>query len=315
MLPILLFATAGKEPQALPAITIDACVDVDAEEVRRLTALELGSSQLSADVTRLEVTVACTATAQELRVTDRATRAVTVRNIELSAQLQSDRDAAARELSLAIAEVVRRTERESAPAPPQPAPALPRAEPSQPTPAEHDVPAPEPRPWRAELGVSGVLARWTGGEVLMGVDAAGRLRFGDRLLSDLRLGGRKTRPVELQSGSLDASGISASAGLSLDLVPYVTGGGVAVGVRLGADWLRYTTVAADGTPYGGADVRAFSMSATATAFFEIVRPVSITADAAVGSALHSIGIRENGRTISGMGGVLLSGALGVSAHF
>ena len=319
MLPFLLLTAVGKEPQPLPAIAIHTCVDVDAEEVRRLAALELGSSQVSADVTQLEVTVACAANAQELTVTDRTTGTVTVRSIDLNAELESDRDAAARELALAIAELVRRTELERAPAPTptprEPATASQPAQRPRPTPPEHDVPTLEPRPWRAELGVTGVVARWSGGEVLMGVDATGRLRFGDRWISDLRLGGRKTRPIALESGGMDGSGISASAGVSFDVVPYVTFVGVSVGVRFGADWLRYATVDGEGSAYGAADVRAFSTSGTATAFIELVRPLSVTADAGVGTALHSIRIRDNGRSISGMRGVLLSGALGLSARF
>jgi hypothetical protein len=303
VLPFLLFATVGKEPERVPAIAIDPCVEVDAEQVRRLTALELGTSRVSADVTRLEVTVGCTGDAQELTVTDRSTGAITVRSIDLNAQLETDRDAAARELSLAIAEVVRRAEA------PQRAKLLLQA------PAERAVPAYEPRPWRAELGVAGVYARWTGGEVLVGVDATGRFRFGDRLITDLRLGGRKTRHIELRSGGIDAGGVSTSAGVSLDLLPYVAAGGVAAGVRLGADWLRYAAVDGQGAPYGGADVYAVNTSVTATAFVEISGPFSITADAAVGTALHSIRIRDHGRTVSEMRGILVSGALGVGAHF
>lgn len=314
MLPFLLFATVGNERQQLPAIAIDSCVDVDAEEVRRLAALELGSSRVGAEVTRLDVAVRCTDGAQELTVTDRTTGAVTVRSIDLTVQLETDRDATARELALAIAEVVRRADLEREPTPPpQPTTAPPGESRSLPTPTDHAAPA--PRSWRAELGASVVFTRWTGGEELLGVDATSRLRFGDRLITELRLGGRQTRSIELRSGGLDAGGVSASAGLSLDLLPYVAAGGVAVGVRFGADWMRYTAVDEQGTAYGGADVRAFSTSATATAFIEIADPVSVTADAAVGTALHSIAIRDDGRTVSGMRGILLSGALGVGAHF
>jgi hypothetical protein len=312
VLPFLLFATVGNERQQLPVIAIDSCVDVDAEEVRRLAALELGSSRVSADVTRLDVAVRCTDRAQELTVTDRTTGAVTVRSIDLTAQLETDRDATARELALAIAEVVRRADPQREPPPP---PAAPGESRSMPTPTDHAAPASTPRSWRAELGVSGVFTRWTGGEVLLGVDATSRLRFGDSLITELRLGGRKTRPLELRSGGLDAGGVSASAGVSLDLLPYVAAGGVAVGVRFGADWLRYTAVDEQGAAYAGADVRAFSTSATATAFIEVAGPVSVTADAAVGTALHSVGIRDDGRTVSGMRGILLSGALGLGAHF
>jgi hypothetical protein len=88
-----------------------------------------------------------------------------------------------------------------------------------------------------------------------------------------------------------------------------------LGVRAGADWLRYTAVDADGTPYAGADVRSFNTSATLTAFVEVARPLCVVADAGIGSALHSIAIRDHGRSVSGMQGILVSGALGLGAHF
>lgn len=317
MLPFLLFATVGKEPRPLPAIAIDPCVDVDAEEVRRLAALELGTSEVSPDATRLDVVVRCSERAQELTLSDRITGAVSVRSLDLDAQLDTDRDATARELALAIAELVRRAElqREPLPPPSKPTTAAQRKDLSLPAPTDRSVSAPEPRPWRAELGVAAVLAGWTGGEILMGVDATSRLRFADRWITDLRLGGRKTRYVELGSGGIDAGGVSASAGVSLDLVPYVNAAGVAIGARFGVDWLRYSAVDEQGTPYGGADVYALSSSATATAFCEIAGPLNITVDAAVGTALHALGIRDNGRSASGMQGLLLSGALGVGARF
>jgi hypothetical protein len=246
---------------------------------------------------------------------ERASGRVTTRSVDLNPRFATDRDAKARELALAIAEVVRRAELEGDPLThPALAPAPPRVTPS-PGPPEGPPNATEPRPWRADLGVAGTAARWTGGEVLFGVDATGRLRLGTWLITDLRLGGRKTRPVQLQTGKVDAQGMSAMVGLSLDIAPFLSGAGAAVGARLGADWLRYSAVDQQGLQYGGGDAGSFSASAGATAFVEVSAPLCITADAAIGTALHTIAITDNGRSVSGMRGMLLTGSLGLSAQF
>jgi hypothetical protein len=315
-LPFVLLATAGAEPRPMPAIAIDSCVDVDAEEVRRLAAIELVTSPPGSPTAGLDVAVGCTDTAQELTVTDLTSGHVTARSIDLNARFATDRDAKTRELALAIAELVRRAELEGEhPPAPKPTPPLPRAKPPRTAPSHPHGPEPESRPWRAGLGVAATAIRWTGGEVLLGVDAAGRVRFGERWIGELRLGGRKTQPVSLRAGTLDAHGVSATLGLSLDVAPFLNGAGVAVGARLGADWLRYSALDARGTQYGGADAAAFHSSAGAAAFIELSRPLCLTADAAVGTALHTITITDNGTRASRMSGVLMSGALGLSAHF
>jgi hypothetical protein len=300
----------------MPSITIDPCVDVDLEEVRRLAAIELSTS-VSDGATRLEVEVACTDEAQELRVRDRASGHLATRSIDLDAHLETDRDAKARELALAIAELVRRAVLDSesdarAPAPRAPPP----AEPSPPRPDERAPrAAADRRPWRGELGLMGAGSRWSGGEVLFGVDVAGRIRLGHWLIADVRLGGRKTRTLVLRSGTLDAAGVAGAIGVSVDLMPRVSGIGVALGLRLGGDWLRYSAVDAAGTAYGGRDAGAVSASGTATAFVTVSGPVCLTADASAGTALHSIAVRDNGQAVSGVRGVLLAGAVGLSTQF
>src|SRR5215207_4260265 len=88
-----------------PAIRIDPCVEVDAEEVRRLAAIELGNWKPRASHGELEVVVGCSGGAQELRLNDRERARVTVRSIDLGAKAAGDtgeptaedRDAKARE--------------------------------------------------------------------------------------------------------------------------------------------------------------------------------------------------------------------------
>jgi hypothetical protein len=318
-LPLLLLVTAGTDPAALPAIVIDPCVDVDLDEVQRLTGIELSTWQGGAIASRLDVAVACTEGAQELRVTDRTSGHVTMRSIDLNARFETDRDARARELALAIAELIRRVELEAEPtaAPaPEPKRAPPPMEPGPPTTDDGTTKRRgETQPWRAELAVAAAGASWTGGEVLLGVDAIGRFHLSRRLIADVRLGARRTRPVVLQNGKLDASGAAAALGVSVDLTPSVTSAGVAVGARLGGDWLRYVAVDAAGGAYGRGDAGAVSASGDVTGFVRLSDPVCLVADAALGGALHSIAIEDNGRGVSGLRGVLFSGALGVAAQF
>jgi hypothetical protein len=161
----------------------------------------------------------------------------------------------------------------------------------------------------------GVAARWTAGEVLFGVDAAGRIRLGRFLIADVRLGGRKTHTVELANGTLDASGVALAAGLSVDVTPYESAVGLALGARLGVDWLRYAAVDADGAAYGGGDASAVNVSGVATGFVSLVGPLCLRADAVLGTAVHSVAVLDNGRPASRARGALFLGALGLGAHF
>lgn len=316
LLPTLLFATVGTAAAPMPSIAIDACVDVDAEEVRRLAAIELSTSEVGEVAARLEVSVGCADETQELRVTDRTSGVVTTRSIDLNARFAKDRDAKARELALTIAEVVRRADLEAeAQSPSEPAPEPRRVRPP-PAAAKPGPPArPEEHPFRGELGLMGTVTGWTAGELLLGVDAMGRARLGHWLLADVRLGGRKTQSIALQRGTLDASGVAAAIGLSVDVAPSSRLVGVAFGARLEADWLRYAAVDTLGATYGGGDAGAVSASAVATGFVVLAPSLCVTADGGVGTALHSVRLQDQAATVSAMHGVVLSASLGLSTHF
>jgi hypothetical protein len=55
--------------------------------------------------------------------------------------------------------------------------------------------------------------------------------------------------------------------------------------------------------------------ATASGFVAISGRVGLLVDASLGSALHTVEIQENNRSISALNGILLSSALGVTAQF
>jgi hypothetical protein len=311
---VLLLVPGVAESSALPGLSIDSCVQVDADEVRRLTAIELSGWAGTLSPEALEVAVGCRDGVEEVRLTDRAQERVTVRSIDLSAPDGTDRAARERELALVIAELLRRaaTERERPePPPPKPEPKpAPPIEPAPPPPAE----APAPR-WDVALGVSGVVLSWTGGELWLGVDASGRTHLGRYLILDLEVGPRTTRSVDLNSGAIWGRGIGGRVGLSLDATPGMRRVGVSIGASLGGNWLRYTAEARDGREYGSGSAGALSAAGTTTGFVVVADPVCVTLRAAVGGALHSIQIRDNGQAVSGARGVLLSGAVGVAALF
>jgi hypothetical protein len=308
LLPTLLLVAEAPAQQP-PAITIDPCIEVDADEVRRLTAMELRTWRFRTPPETLEVQALCEADLEQLRLINRANSEVTVRSIDLSAPAG---DAKARELALAIAELLRRADLAAAPE----EPAVPPPPPPPPPPVVLPAPiVPSPEPWRLEMGAAAVVAGWSGGEVLLGADATGRVRAGSWLIAELRFGGRKTRTIELERGSMDALGVAGAAGLSFDLTPHFREAGVSLGGRLGADWLRYAMVDDEGSVVGGRDATLVSLAGVATGFVALSSALCLTGEAAVGGALHSVAVRENGELVSAASGLLLSGAVGLSAHF
>jgi hypothetical protein len=302
-----------------PVIRIDPCVQVDGEEVRRVTAIELSGSRPQRSLAELEVDVACRNGVEEIQLIDRVRARITVRSIDLRTRGDADlgapaaeaRDAKARELALAIAELLRRTEGESALGVPTA-----RVAPSPGAdPGAAGSSSGEPRPLRLELDVAGVLEHFTAGETLFGADLSGRLHVASWLIAELRLGGRKTKPVALERGAIDGHGVTAAAGLALDLTPGMHRAGVALGARLGGSWLRYAASQGRATAFAGKDAAAATLAGTATGFVMLTRDFCVVADASVGTALHAIVIRENDRRLSGMRGVFMSSAIGLGAHF
>lgn len=315
----LLLMAGAQEVVPPPAIRIDPCVEVDAEEVRRLAAIELSNWQPRSSSGPLEVVVACSGGVQELRVSTARSGKVTVRSIDLGTPpteesgepRADDRDAKARELALAIAELLRRIDVEATEAAPPVALVAPAPKPS----AEPARAADRPEPFRSELGLAGVAVFWTGGEMLFGADLTGRGHVARFLIAELRLGGRKTRPLELESGSLDGHGMAAAAGLALDATPGSKQAGVSFGARIGVDWLRYAAHDRPDTTFTGKDAAGVNLAGTATGFMMLSNPWCITVDVSVGTALHSIVINENERELSGLRGVFLSSAVALGAHF
>jgi hypothetical protein len=343
---LLLIAMATTIPA--PEITIDSCVAVDPVEVRRLTAIELDAAPSAGQT--LEVVVGCQGVSQYLRLMDTSRGLIASRTIDLSATGEDNRDARARELALAIAELLRRSLSEapnaqsSAPqssvpqssvpqssaaqssAPPLGAPqrsapsgaAQPGAQGDAPEPLEPSSPAINPltaTPWQAEVGISAIAVGWTHGQALFGVDLTGRVHLTRWLLGELRAGGRRTRAVELQRGTVTGQGVAAAGGLAWDTLPGVSWAGVSLGARVGIDWLRYAAVDPDGHFYDGSDAASVTVQAALGAFLSLFGPFRATLNVELGTALNAVAIEEDGQARSGLGGLGVSGALGLAAGF
>lgn len=156
---------------------------------------------------------------------------------------------------------------------------------------------------------------FTGGETLFGANLGGRLRLGDRLLASAHVGGKRSRALDLAHGSLDGQGVSADLGLAFDFMPSRRAAGIALGARVGADWLRYTAVDEAGVGYGGGDGAVLHAAGVLTAFLSLSRPLCLTTDLAAGGAFHSVAIHDNGELISRAGGAMFSAAIGLAAQF
>jgi hypothetical protein len=170
-------------------------------------------------------------------------------------------------------------------------------------------------PFGFEAGAAGVVAGWTAGDLLFGADAAGRAHLNRFLIAELRLGARKSRSVKLENGSLDGQGMAAAIGLSFDAAPGARQAGVSFGARLQGDFLRYAAVDRDEVVYGGGDATAVSLSGATTAWVALSGVLRLTVDAAAGGALHRVIVRVDEQSVSGVRGVLLSGGVGLAAHF
>ena len=151
--------------------------------------------------------------------------------------------------------------------------------------------------------------------MLFGADVTGRAHVARFIIVELRLGGRKSRPVDLADGSLDGRGVASAVGLSFDATPGVRQAGVSFGARLGVDWLRYAATDREELPYDGGDAVGVNVTGTTTGFVALSEALCLTVDAAVGGSLHAVVIREDEEAISSMRGALLSGAVGLAGHF
>src|SRR5262245_728067 len=124
-------AQAAGAPSLPFELVLEACVDVEREELLQLLTVEL-SGVADAQAGALRIEVSCTSQPEIVRLTERRGASVTTRELDLRAAGQAARSARARELSLLIAESVKA--REAAPAPTAARPRPRRVPPARPEP-------------------------------------------------------------------------------------------------------------------------------------------------------------------------------------
>ena len=269
-----------------------------------MTAMELRTWRWRTSPETFEVLAVCRDGIEELRLTNRSRGNVTVRTIDLGAPLGDDQDAKARELALAIAELLRRADMESTPeASPAPSPPVP---PPAPAPVTAQAVAPDTKPWSIELGVTWSHRRLDGRRdaVWSRCHRAGARRS----LAHRRAAPRRQKEPSRRFGGRLArwSWCGRSGGSFVRCHARRASGGRVVSGHdsesIGCV-TRQPTVKSFHTT--AADATAVNVTGTTTGFVALSEALCLTVDAAVGGALHSVVIREEEEAISSMRGVLI----------
>jgi hypothetical protein len=319
-------------------LSIDPCVEVDEEQVRRLVELELGASAEPGRERVQEpmqepmqermgdsvaVTVGCVNRVQEVRVEDSMGRPPLVRNIDLRALEPAGRDARSRELALAIAELVRRRgvaldEKKTPPppAPPVPTPTEVSKSPQSPaSSAAYQASPAQAGRWRLEAGALGTLDRFSGGQDQIGADLILRIHMGSWIVAQVRIGDREIASLTVPNGQLHARAFVG--GLALGVRLGSAGGkvGFAVLGSLQGQVLRFRAESDGGAMVHQADLAALIAGVGPVAWIAVGRRLSLIADAGVGRALHGITVRSQGASSASPSGLVLSGGLGVVTEF
>jgi len=308
-------------PDQQSALELAPCVEADEGTVRAVMELELGDARAQGTRDAISVHVTCADKGQEIRVEPWASLgAEGTRIIQLPASgdlKPAAREARARELALAIAELIRRLET-THPLRPEPAPA-PRALPAIAAPiviappASPAPPAGPKRGWR--LGVLASFDYFGGGGVLVGGDATVASLVGRWILVELRAGGRVAGAMPLPSGRLTARAGTISAAVGPDLSSIRRRMAFSFLFRAQGYLVQFRSESSDEGTGRTSILGAFVVAAEPRIAVAVTRRVSLTADAALGVALHGILVRVQGTESKSLSGVTASGSLGAEVAF
>lgn len=308
-------------PDQRSALELDPCVDADADAVRAVMALELGDARAQDARDSISVRVRCVDDGQEIRVEPWASLGQEgTRIIQLPASGEpkpAAREARARELALAIAELIRRLET-THPLRPEPTPP-PRALPAIAAPiiiAPPALPAPPVDPkrqWR--LGVVSSFDDFGGGRTLVGGDATVASLVGRWILVELRAGGRVAGDLPLPLGRLTARAGTISAAAGLDLSSIRRRVAFAFLFRAQGYLVQFRSEFSNEGKGQISIMGAFVVAGAPRIAVAVTRRVSLTADAALGVALHGILVRVQGTERRSLSGVTASGSLGAEVAF
>lgn len=288
-----------------PSLTIDECAAVDDEAVRQLVDLEIRGQR--AFVTA--VSVQCTG--DDLEIHGASGDNEDVRTIQLARLAGSDsaaRQARSRELALAIAELIRRQEKDP------PAHAIPPPVPSPAAIVAEAAPREIEKAGRWQLGATSAVEFFSGGSRLSGGDVSLGSRPGGRFVVDMRLGGRFGPDENLPGGRLvlRAGVASLGVGVSASSTNQTVTGGVLV--RAQGYLVRYGVEGLDETDRR-ATLAAFSVAAEASVLVAVTRWLGLKAAVDLGGLPRGIDLRVQGLRAQSISGMVAAGNLGAMLTF
>jgi hypothetical protein len=298
-------------PGDAPLLDVDPCVDVDAAEVRRLLELELSDVRARDQSAAVAVAVRCTPGGQEIRVEPWASLGQDgIRTIELPPQAERDtaaREARARELAVAIAELVRRLHDH----------AFVRPEPPPPPPPIRVAPTPPPEQPRSprHIGVMSSFDYFMGGQLLIGGEVTLSVALGRYMLADVSAGVRTTGDQAVPSGRLATRAGTAAIALGPNLGSLWRLVGVALLFRARGYLVEYRAAPANDGAARTARFGALFLAAEPRVSLRLSRRMSLLLSAAVELPAHGIIVRAQGVETASISGLALAAGLGAAMAF
>lgn len=295
-------------------LSIDPCVGADPQVVGALLDIELGWPRAAGPTEPQSIAVRCVEGGEEIRVEPWASLGPDgVRTIHLPAAEPSDPAAAegrARELALAIAELIRRLEATQPLSPPAPPPAPVAIAPPV-VAAPPPPPARPPERWRA--GLLSTVDAFGGGQRLLGADLVVAAAIGRWFTVELRGGGRVAPDDDLPLGHLTARALAGSTAAGFVLRRPA----IDVGLALRAQGFL-VQFGAEPQPAGASQtavLAAVTLQAEPRVCIRVSRHVWIQASAGAGAPLHGIEVRLQGVETRSLSGLVVSASLGAGLAF
>ena len=232
-----------------------------------------------------------------------------IRTIELPPQAEGDtaaREARARELAVAIAELVRRLHNHASvrpePPPPPPIRVAPAPPPEQPRSPRH-------------IGVVSSFDYFMGGQLLIGGEVTLSVALGRYMLADVSAGVRTTGNQALPSGRLATRAGTAAIGLGPNLGSVWRLVGVALLFRARGYLVEYRAAPANDGAARAARFGAVFLAAEPRLSLRLSRRISLLVSAAVELPVHGIIVRAQGVETASISGLALTAGLGAAMAF
>jgi hypothetical protein len=307
-LSLILLGVDGQPPMDVVRVinlSVDACIAVDQETVRRVMELEISDAHLLP----VSVNVRCLEGAQEIRISRPGSPAQEdVRTVPIAPvsenETPAERQARSRELALSIAEFVRWPgAKPQSPQAPQPTPALPTVVPEV---AAISSEIPEGR-W--QLGLMYAYERFAHGHSLMGGDVFIGSRLGRWYLAEVRIGGRWGSD-DLNAGqhlTTRAASVAAVAGLGLWSKGHVWGG--ALVLRAQGYLAQVRGDASPESRFSTGTLGALAFLVEPRLMVALTHHLFLQASAAVGWVPQGIAVRVQGVEAQGISGIAWSANL------